>query len=162
MAESSIVKNFRDGTIQVVNGTRTYTVSLENGNLKVAGYEEGEYQTARIEDRGDFSQRRRTSRKYVSGSFSAYFRDLVDGTNVTLPGILLRRGVCASDTTKSAIGTEVYTVDIRLTINGTSLGDPSDHVAYMTECRCVVDLEEGDDKDMISVSFEIDGFSTFT
>lgn len=163
MAESTTVKNARDGTVAITNGTRTYTVSVEQGDFKAAGMNPGNYETTVIEDRGEFQGLRKTKRKYIPLTFTAYMRDLVDGTDTTLVGMLLRRGVHASDVSTLGVNADVYTVDVLHTINGTSHGDAANHTALYEDCEIQsVDFTEAEDKNLVSISLMCYGTITLT
>jgi hypothetical protein len=163
MAESLIAKNARDGTIAIINATRTYTVSVEQGNFAATGANEGNYETTPIEDRGEFSHLRRTKRKYVPFTFTAWMRDLVDGTDPTLVGMALRKGVHATDVGQGGANAEVYTVDVRWTVDGTTHGDAANHVATYEDCRVdAVDFTEAEDKNVVTISGVCYGTITYT
>lgn len=163
MAESTTVKNARDGTVAIINGTRTYTVAVEQGNFAGTGANEGNYETTAIEDRGEYSHLRRTKRKYIAFTFTAWMRDLVDGTDTTLVGMCLRKGVHASDVSMGGANADVYSVDVRWTVDGTSHGDPTNHVVLYEDCRIEsVDFSEAEDKNVVSISGTCYGTITYT
>jgi hypothetical protein len=152
MAESLIAKNRRDGTLQIINGTRTYTVSLEQGDFAVSGANEGNYETTPIEDRGEYSHERRTTRKYPTFTFTAYMRDLIDATDVTLVGMCLKLGASASDAS-IVTGSEVYLVNMKWTVDGTTHGDAANHTATYSVCRIdTCDFAEAEDKNTVTIS----------
>jgi hypothetical protein len=154
MAESTTVKNAKDGTLAVINGTRTYTVALEQGNFSATGQNEGNYDTTNVQDRGVSSHRRKTNQRPVPFTFTAWLRDLTDATDVTLVGMLLRKGASVADLPISGLSTtEVYEVDIRWTIDGTTHGDAANHVMLLEDCRIdSVDFSEAEDKNVVSIS----------
>ncbi len=154
MPESSVVKNAKDGTIAVTNGSRTYTVSLEQGNLSMTGLNEGNYDTTNVQDRGVSSHRRKTNQRPIPFTFTAWMRDFTDAAYVTLVGVLLKKGFSASDLSISGLSTsEVYEVDVLWTIDGTSHGDAANHTMLLEDCRIdSVDLSEAEDKNVVSIS----------
>lgn len=163
MAESTVVKNARDGTIAIINGTRTYTVSVEQGNLQVQGLNEGNYETTPIEDRGEWQGERRTKRKYPTFTFTAWMRDLVDGIDATLVGMCLRRGVHSTDVSSTGSTAEVYMVDVQWTVDGTTHGDAANHVDLMEDCRIEeVSFQEAEDKNIVTISGVCRGTVTLT
>ena len=163
MAESLIVKNARDGTLAVINGTRTYTVYGEQGNFAPSGANEGNFETTVIEARGDFMGLRRTKRKYVPFTFTAYLRDLIDATDPTLVGMCLRLGIHSTDVSMTGASAEVYMVDILWTVAGVTHGDAANHTARYATCRIEsVDFSEAEDKNMVSISGTCYGDITYT
>lgn len=162
MAESLIAKNRRDGTLQVINGTRTYTVAMEQGDFAVSGANEGNYETTEIEDRGEYSHERRTKRKYPTFTFTAWMRDLIDGTDTTLVGMLLKLGVHSTDASIVS-GSEVYMVNLKWTVDGTTHGDAANHTATYATCRITdVNFAEAEDKNTVSISGVCRGTITYT
>jgi hypothetical protein len=162
-AESTTVKNARDGTIAIINTTRTYTVSVEQGNFAVSGANEGNYETTVVEDRGEFSHLRRTKRKYPTGTFTAFMRDLTDATDPTLVGMCLKRGLHAADVSITGSSAEVYMVDILWTVAGTTHGDPANHTVLYEDCRIEsCDFSEAEDKNLVSIAFTCHGAITYT
>lgn len=139
-------------------------MAIEAGNFAVTGTNEGNYETTVIEDRGEYQHLRRTKRKYISFTFTALMRDLVDGTDPTLVGMCLRKGVHATDLPIGGSSTqEVYQVDIRHTVDGTTHGDAANHVALYEDCRIEsVDFAEAEDKNTVSISGTCYGTITLT
>ena len=153
MAESTVVKNARDGTIAITNGTRTYTVALEADDFSFSGANAGNYERTPIEDRGEFSHNRKTKRKYIAFTFTAWMRDISDATDVTLPSICLQTGACASDVSTAGANADSYEVTIVWTVNGTVHGDAANHSITMTRCTVdSVDIAEAEDKNTVSIS----------
>lgn len=154
MPESSVVKNAKDGTISITNGTRTYTISLEAGNLSVTGLNEGNYDTVNVQDRGVSVHRRKTVQRPIPFTFTLWMRDFTDAAYVTFVGVALKKGLSASDLGISGVSTtEVYEVDVLWTIDGTSHGDAANHTLLLEDCRIdSVDMSEAEDKNVISVS----------
>jgi len=159
MAESSVVKVKRDGTITLLDGAgtpKTYTVSAEPGDFSM---------DVPAETRNDFLDRGRLvgSVRYgddqpVTGSFSVYFRGGTsdDGAAAALIDILngdaFSYGTAAWTSTLGA-NAEVKTVDIVLTIEGTNHGDAADHVITIPDCSLQYDFAEGD-PNVINVSWQ--------
>jgi hypothetical protein len=150
VAESNIVKNFRDGTLSLLDGTGTpvtYTITCEQGDLKVGGqnFSGKSYEVSVTEDRGEVCALRKTNRKYPTFSFSVYFRAFtgVSGSG-TVKDFLLFRNAYSANTSTTTLG-DVKTIDIKLAIEGTDLGDAVDHTTTLEDCIIdAVDFEEGD------------------
>lgn len=156
MAESTIVKTKRDGTLTFSDlaGANTYTVSYEAGDLSltIPGASVGNYL-----DRGrmpDPPSIRYQDDQPITGSFTAFLRDLSDAVDVTLFEILAQTGVVGSSwvSTMGATG-EVFTLKLTWTIAGTIHGDAGgDHVCELDHCYVTGSVSEGD-PDTISISF---------
>ena len=99
MAESSTVLTKRDGVIIITDGTRSYVVSGEVGDVSVT---EASAEVTQFLDRGVMGGAgfaRRADEAPVELSFSAYLRGTLDSaSDVSLPGLLMwARGDSASD-----------------------------------------------------------------
>ncbi len=159
MPASSIVKNFQDGSLLCRDGSATpreLEADLAMGDLSLSGLAQGQREVTAYETRGELKSLRKTTRKYPTGSFSLMLADLSDISSETLIDFLLRQGAYETNvSTTEAIG-DVYTVDLELTINGSELGDPDDHVITLHDCHCALDLAEGD-PNKVTVNFTVYG-----
>lgn len=167
MAESNIVKNFRDGALTLVEGTGTpvtYTVTCEQGDLKLSGqnFALKSYEVSTYEDRGEICGLRKAARKYPTGSFSCYFRGFTGATGSgTIKDFLLFRNAYSGNTSTTSLG-DVKTIDIKLTVEGTDFSDSADHTMTMEDCEILgVDFEEGD-PNKLTINFRVLGQITDT
>jgi hypothetical protein len=164
MPISSVVKNFRDGLIQLASGGGSpisLSVQYEAGDFSITGANQGNYEHTKYLDRGDLGSIRKTNRSFPTGSFTAQLTDLADATNNTLWDAVNRTGSFAAAVSTLGANADLYTLNITLTIEGTQFGDPTDHVLIMNDCRCSIDVSEGD-PDSFSLSFEVLGAITAT
>lgn len=149
MAESTITKTKRDGTLLIEDGTTptalSYTVAFEAGDLSltIAG------RTVNLFlDRGvitDPPQIRYGDDQPITGSFTAQLRDVSDATDVTLPAILMDSGIVNSTWVGRGGSTrEVKTFQLTWTIEGTDHGDSADHTVVLDYCYITGSLAEGD------------------
>ena len=155
MAESTIVKTKRDGTIKFSdNGAVSeYTVKYEAGDLNLSI--PGPTVISPL-DRGSLGSPpslRYSDDAPITGSFTAMLRDLGDATYTTLSEIITQTGDVGDNwvSTMGADG-EVFTLDLEWTIEGTDHGDLTDHVLSLSHCVVSGSLSEGD-PDQISISF---------
>ena len=155
MPYSSIVKTKRDGTLQFEDNAAAHTlaVAFEAGDFSLNIPEEA---VNLFLDRGSIGSPpaiRYGDDQPITGSFTAYLRDLSDATYATLEEILLQSGYVGSTwvSTMGATG-EVFTLTLRWTIEGTNHGDATDHVITLPYCHVSGSLSEGD-PDMISINF---------
>jgi len=147
MAISSVVKNFRDGTILIEDGTGTpisVTVQYEAGDFSISGLNESNTDVTTYLDRGDLGSVRKTSRTFPTFSFSAHMTDLSDATNKTLWDAVNKTGAFASAVSTGGTASDVYMLKVTLTVEGTNFGDSADHVLIMNNCHLSVDFAEGD------------------
>ena len=155
MSESLIVKTKRDGTIKFLDnsGANTYTVAYEAGDLNISIPGPSVISPLDRGSLGSPPSLRYSDDAPITGSFTAYLRDLGDGAYATLEEIITQTGHVASTwvSTMGANG-EVFTLDLEWTIEGTNHGDASDHVLTLSHCVVSGSLSEGD-PDQISISF---------
>ena len=148
------VKNFRDGSIALQDGTTptpvNFDVSFEAGDFSISGLNSSLKEVTTYMDRGDLATVRHTNRTFPTGSFSVHLTDVSDGSTQTLIDFLLKGGSFGGNV--STLPGEGYTVKVILNIEGTDHGDSSDHQITLDDCHCMVDVAEGD-PDTISVSF---------
>jgi hypothetical protein len=150
MAISSIVKNFRDGTITIEDGTTptpiSMTVQFENGDFSITGLSgaNGNAEITTYLDRGVLGSVRRTNQTFPSGSWSLHLTDISDATSKTIYDCVDGGGAWASMVSTLGANADVTTVKITLTIAGTTLGDPADHTIVMDDCALSIDVSEGD------------------
>lgn len=148
MPLSSVVKNFRDGTIRVFDGTAVtpldVTVEYESGNWTVGGLKKSLNETVTYLDRGELGSVRYTSRTFPTGSFSLHMTELSDATNEVLLDLVRRTGAFSAAVSTLGASAEVYTLNMSLTVEGTNYGDASDHSLTLTNCELSADLAEGD------------------
>jgi hypothetical protein len=164
MPISSVVKNFRDGLITLASGGGspiTLTVAYEAGDFSLSGSNQGNYEHTKYLDRGELGSIRKTNRSFPTGQFTAQLTDLADATNNTLWDAVNRTGSFAAAVSTLGANADLYTLNITLTIEGTQFGDATDHVLVMNDCRCSIDVSEGD-PDSFSLSFEVLGAITAT
>ena len=150
MPISTIVKTLRDVTILFEDGTspttEKLTVAFEEGNLSlnIPGVS-----VEAFLDRGQFGATpalRYGNDQPITGSFTAYLRDLADGSYITLESILTNSGYFAStwvSTLDSAGNAEVKTVKMTITYEGTDHGDAADHTIVLAHCFITGSITDG-------------------
>lgn len=155
MPISSIVKNFRDGTITLKDGTGTpiaLNVEFEAGDFSISGLSANSHaEVTTYLDRGSLGTVRLTNQTFPTFSFTAHMTDLSDATNKTLYDAVNKTGTFAS-AVSTITNSDAYGLDVVVSIEGSNLGDPTDHVLTMVGCRLSLDFSEGDPN-----SFSING-----
>lgn len=165
MAESQIVKNMRSGLIQIIAGANSYDVKFEEGNfsLTIPGRSVAVYR-----DRGRFADADHgqpmalyDQDQEMTGTFTAYMRDISDGSFITGPQFITKSGLYASSwgTTMTGAGTEApKLVDIKWTVYGVIHGDPADHTILCQWCNITGGLADGGPN---TVSFSFSSFDVY-
>jgi len=165
MAISSVVKNFRDGTIVLSDGTGTpltVTVQFENGDLSLSGTNQGNYEHTKYLDRGELGSIRKTNRMFPTGSFTCQMTDLSDATDRLIWDIVNKTNSFSAAVSTLGTDADLYTLKIVLTIEGSNFGGgEADHVLNLNNCRCSIDFAEGD-PNSFTINFEVLGSITAT
>jgi hypothetical protein len=155
MAASTVIKNFRDGTIKLDDGTTptpiTLTIPLDVGDFSISGVNQGNTEATTYLDRGELGSVRLTNRSFPTFSFSAHMADLSDATDRLLWNAINKDGAWSAALSTIA-GGDVYGLKVTLTIEGTNFGDTADHVLVLNGCHMSIDFAEGDPN-----SFTING-----
>jgi hypothetical protein len=147
MPISSIVKNFRDGTIVIKDGTGTpiaLTVEFEAGDFAISSLSaNSNTETTTYLDRGSLGSVRLTNQTFPTWSFTAHMTDLSDATNKTLWDAVNKTGAFAA-AVSTITNSDVYGLDVVISVEGSNLGDPTDHVLTLVGNRLTIDFSEGD------------------
>ena len=164
MPASTVIKHLYDGAIKLTDGTGTpvtLTIPFTVGDLKLSGLAETQKNVVAYEARGTLASLRHTSRTYPTGSFSFQIADYSDATNLTAIDFLRQTGAYNANLSTLGTASDVYTLDITLTVEGTNFGDGSDHTIVLEDCHCTLDPSEGE-PNSVSVNFTVYGNVTFT
>ena len=142
--ESAITKTLYDGTVALIDGAgASYTVPC-SVSMDVSDLAPSQREVIAVECRGTLVSLRKGKRKYPSGTIEMYHTGLSDAAKTTVLDFLFGTGsYAASTSTTTALG-DVRTLDIKLTIEGTDLGDASDHVLTMEDNHIVASIKEGE------------------
>ena len=155
MSESLIVKTKRDGVLvfKDLAAANTYTVAFEAGDLNISIPGPSVISPLDRGSLGSPPSLRYSDDAPITGSFTAYLRDLGDAGYSSLSEIITQTGHVGTTwvSTMGALG-EVFTLDLEWTIEGTNHGDASDHVLTLPFCVVTGSLSEGD-PNQISISF---------
>lgn len=144
MAESTIVKHLRDGTLEFIVGSNSHEFRFEQGNFKLSipGPTVALYlDRGRITDPPSI---RYDEDQPMDGSFSVYFRDTSSALYVTAMEFITKTGLYASSwgTTMGASG-EVKTGTLRWTVAGTVHGDAANKIMELPYCKISGGAEDG-------------------
>jgi len=146
---STIVKNFRDGTIRIQDNTGTpiaITVAYEEGNFSISGLQQDLTEVAAYMDRGSLSNLRKTTQTFPTFTFSSYMTHFSSGGSgaISILEFIKQQDGGSSLTSQSASKGDVMTFEVQIKVEGTDFGDTSDHSITLQECVLSVDYSEGD------------------
>lgn len=144
MALSTVVKNFTDGSISLIdNAALTLVVQFTDGDFSADGFQEQMNEVSAYEARGALTSLRHTTRKYITFSFSAQTTQFTNAT-AYLTDALLRNGAWAAAVSTGGASADVYTLDVKFTMEGTNFGDSADHTFTLEDCQMSIAFAEGD------------------
>ena len=172
MALSTSIKTSHDAAITLKDGTGTpvtlavpVTIGDETiSELMAASTVTSEYnETIAFEARGKLTGIRHGARIYPSGSFSVQFREFTNATAGAVLDFIRQTGGYSGNATSapSAFGSDVYLIDLLITVEGTDRGDGADHTITMTDCRMVAEFAT-DVPDTLSIAWTCYGTITAT
>lgn len=164
MAASTRVKNFRNGTLKVEDGAAlTLTLSECKGDFSITGLSAAQRDVAPVLVRGLLYDLVKADQTFPEVSFTLLLNDVHDVANQTAWDAFTRQGAWAAATTTfgSAATADPYTVKLTWTIEGTDLGDGSDHVIVMDDVHIKAASKEGDPNEL-SASGVVYGSITLT
>lgn len=147
MAQSTVIKNFRDGTLVFADNTGTpltLPIVYEAGDFSIDNLNEGLVETTAYLDRGEFATLRKTNRVFPSFSFSAHMTDLSDNTDKLLYDLARKTGAFASAVGTLGANADAMTYKLTFTVEGTNFGDSADHTMILNDCRITLSFSEGD------------------
>jgi hypothetical protein len=164
MAQSTVIKNFRDGSLLFADNTGTpltLAIQYEAGDFSIDNLNEGLVETTAYLDRGEFATLRKTNRVFPSFSFTAHMTDLSDATDKLLYDLARKTGGFASAVSTLGANADAMTYKLTFTVEGTNFGDSADHTMVLNDCRITLSFSEGD-PNSFSVSGIVYGAITAT
>jgi len=147
MAQSTVIKNFRDGTLLFADNTGTpltLPIQYEAGDFSIDNLNEGLVETTAYLDRGEFATLRKTNRVFPSFSFTAHMTDLSDATDKLLYDLARKTGAFGSAVSTLGANADAMTYKLTFTVEGTNFGDSADHTMILNDCRITLSFSEGD------------------
>jgi hypothetical protein len=152
---NSIVKNFRDGQIILKDGTGTpiaVTVEFESGDFSISGLSaNANTEVTTYLDRGSLGSVRLTSQQFPTWSFTCHMVEFSDAVTKTVWDAVNKTGTFAA-AVSTITNSDVYGLDCVINIEGTTLGEATDHTLTLVGNRITLDFSEGDPN-----SFTING-----
>jgi hypothetical protein len=144
---STVIKNFRDGTLVFADGTGTpltLPIVYEAGDFSIDNLNEGLVDTTAYLDRSEFATLRKTNRVFPSFSFTAHMTDLSDATDKLLYDLARKTGAFASAVSTLGANADAMTYKLTFTVEDTNFGDSADHTMVLNDCRITLSFSEGD------------------
>jgi hypothetical protein len=152
---NSIVKNFRDGTIILKDGTGTpitVTIEFESGDFAISSLSaNSNTETTTYLDRGSLGSVRLTSQSFPTWSFTCHMVEFSDAVTKTVWDAVNKTGTFAA-AVSTITNSDVYGLDCVINIEGTTLWEATDHTLTLVGNRITLDFAEGDPN-----SFTING-----
>jgi hypothetical protein len=152
---NSIVKNFRDGAIILKDGTGTpiaVTIEFESGDFSISGLSaNANTEVTTYLDRGSLGSVRLTSQSFPTWSFTCHMVEFSDAVTKTVWDAVNKTGTFAA-AVSTITNSDVYGLDCVINIEGTTLGEATDHTLTLVANRITLDFAEGDPN-----SFTING-----
>lgn len=142
MAESSVVKTSRDGSIVFKDGTGTpldFTLTFDTGDLAISGMSavndlNGKYYNhTEIQSRGELVSRRKTDRVFPTVGGSMYMRSFHHATEERFNDFIQGKGAFASRVSTTGASADVFCCDIVFTVESTNHGDSADEVVTLND-----------------------------
>jgi hypothetical protein len=161
-AESTFLKNNVLGSMQLLDGTGS-PVSLallyDRGDIKCTNLSQTLNELVKFIRRGRFVSAAHGERMIPVLTYSSFVGNTVGSTG-TAPGtpweFLTRKGAYAANV--STLGANrLYTVDVRLTIEGTNYGDTADETITFEDCYFTGEFGEAVTGNTLSFSAEVLG-----
>ena len=152
---NSIVKNFRDGQIILKDGTGTpiaVVIEFESGDFSISSLSANAHaETTTYLDRGSLGSVRLTSQTFPTWSFTCHMVEFSDAVTKTVWDAVNKTGTFAA-AVSTITNSDVYGLDCVINIEGTALGEATDHTLTLVGNRITLDFAEGDPN-----SFTING-----
>ena len=156
---SRVLKTAYDGVVSFIDATGTpltLAIPFENGDFSASGLHPSGRAAVVIKARGKVVSVRNGESQEITGSFSIKMSEFTAGSSNAnaLDAIFKKTGTAwASAVSVFATGSERMMVDIKLTIEGTDLGDSTDHTITFKKCDVTFDFSESGDGDTVTVNY---------
>ena len=162
MALSTVVKNMRDGSLIMSDGSGTpitLPVQFDQGDFSITGLKAKLAETTAYETRGLLRSVRHTTRTYPTGSFTCMMADFTEATTGTVADAILKNGAFSAAVSSDGATADVYKLNLAFTCAGIVHGDAADGAFTLTNSECVFDFTEND-PNSFSITFTVYGAIT--
>jgi hypothetical protein len=149
MAESNVVKTYRDGTLTIRDGTsgtaKSYVVTLENGNFT---YKPGKHALTMIMDRGEIAGSRKGAKAAGTLSFEIHMRQFADDTDATLIDVIDQTGAWDDAVSVAGAEYEQFLVELEY-LSAATVDTEDDQVLTVDKVYLEWDFKEGDQNTIV-------------
>ena len=157
---SGVVKNFRDGTLVLKDGTsgtpKSYTITLEDGNFT---YTPGKHAMIVVMDRGEIAGSRKGAKAPGSFSFEVKMTQFTASDEDTLIDVIDQTGNWSDAVSVAGGEYEQFLHSLVYTVEGEDHGDDADHVLTLAKVYLEWGFKEGD-QNTIVISGQVLGTET--
>jgi hypothetical protein len=148
-ALSNVVKHWRDGSITLLDGTGTplsLTARFSTGDFSISGLKAKLRDTTAYQARGTVTSIRHGNRNFPSISFTCQIAEFSEtGTGTIMDFITAKSGSpFASRVSTRGSSAEVFTCDVKITVEGSDHGDTSDGTFTAEDVELSFDFSEGE------------------
>jgi hypothetical protein len=156
---SRALKTAYDGVVSFIDATGTpltLAIPFENGDFGASGLHPSGRAAVPIKCRGKVVSVRNGESQEITGSFSCKMSEFTAGSAKAnaFDAIWKKSGTAwASAVSVFATGSERMMVDIKLTIEGTDIGDSGDHTITFKKCDVTFDFAESGDGDTVTINY---------
>jgi len=157
-AESTFWKNNLQGAITLIDGTGTpvtLALATDRGDLKITGLGPANQNAPVVMTRrGKFGSLNRGERIFPQVTFTCFTGNVIGSSGVA-PGtpweFAGKKGAYAANVSTLGANRE-YTIDIKLTIEGTNWGDTADETITCEDCVVACEWNEAIDGNILAIS----------
>ena len=161
MALSNVIKNMRDGSLTITDGTGgtplSKTVQFDQGDFSLNNLKTQLSNTVSYETRGFLRSVRHTEREYPEGNFSVMVSQFSEATVGTAIDAALKNGYFAAAVSTRGSSAEVMTYDIQFTMAGSVHGDAANHTFTMKDVELKLSSFTEGDPNTASFDFTVWG-----
>lgn len=148
-AQSTVVKHWTDGSLQLLDGTGTpltCTARFSTGDFSISGLKAKLRDTAAYQARGVVTSIRHGNRNFPSISFTCQIAEFSETSTGTIIDFITARSGSPYSARVSTRGSaaEVFTCDVKITVEGSNHGDTNDGAFTAEDVELSFDFSEGE------------------
>ena len=143
LVSTTALAEFRHDTSLLDGAALDLAVQFTDGDFSVDVLKEQLSETTAYEARGVKTSLRHTTRIYPTFSFSAQMTQFTNAS-AYLTDAVLRNGAWAAAVSTDGASADVYTLDVKINVEGSNFGDGADHSFTLEDCELAVAFAEGD------------------
>jgi len=163
MAYDTVVRHDTDGSITLLDGAGspvTIVVPFTQGDLTIDGLSKDLREVVAYQSRGTLHSIRYGDKTFPTVSFTAMLTTVMSASLENAVDFLRKSNFYSGNITQSTNSAEVFTVGLKLTIEGTAHGASKDDVITLTNVSCTFSIGEGR-PNVLTVNGTVYGSITF-